>query len=141
MRLVLDTNIVVSALLWPGKPTKLIELATDGVVQLFASKSLIDELSDVLARPKLASRVAATRMSAAELVQNYRRLAYRVAASKLESPISRDVDDDVVLFCAITAKADAVVSGDQDLLVLRNVEGIAMLTVAQAIARIEQQNG
>ena len=46
MRLVLDTNIVVSALLWPGKPTKLIELATDGVVQLFASKSLIDELSD-----------------------------------------------------------------------------------------------
>ncbi len=141
MRVVLDTNVLVSALLWPGNPTKLIEFAADGVVQLFASKLLIEEFSDVLQRPKLAVRVAATGMSATELVQQYQRLAHRVTASKLITRISRDIDDDAVLACAITAKADAIVSGDQDLLTLRSIDGIPILTVAQAIARVERMPG
>ena len=141
MKVVLDTNVLVSALLWPGTPTRLIEFAAEGVVQLYASKVLIEELSDVPHRPKLATKVAATGVSAEELVQNYQRIAYRVSASRLTSRMSRDIDDDAVLACAITAKADAIVSGDQDLLTLRSIEGIPILTVTQAIARIEQMAG
>ncbi|MEJ2669615.1 MAG: putative toxin-antitoxin system toxin component, PIN family [Gammaproteobacteria bacterium] len=52
VRLVLDTNIVVSALLWAGVPRRLLELGRDNTVTLFSSPALLDELADVLARKK-----------------------------------------------------------------------------------------
>ena len=58
MQAVLDTNIVVSALLWGGTPFKLLELATDGKLSLYTSPALIAELRDVLHRDHLAQRLA-----------------------------------------------------------------------------------
>ena len=58
MQAVLDTNIVVSALLWGGTPFKLLELATDGKLSLYTSPALITELRDVLHRDHLARRLA-----------------------------------------------------------------------------------
>jgi len=54
MRLVIDTNLLVSAFLWQGTPGKLIELAGEKECQLFTSNILIEELNDVLQRKKLA---------------------------------------------------------------------------------------
>ena len=50
--------------------------------------------------------------------------------------VSRDVDDDAVLACALAARADLIVSGDEDLLVLKEFQGIPIATIAQALARI-----
>lgn len=55
----------------------------------------------------------------------------------LTQPVCRDPDDDEVLACAITARADFIVSGDADLLVLKTYEGIDIFNAAQAISRIE----
>jgi putative PIN family toxin of toxin-antitoxin system len=54
MRLVLDTNVVVSAILWQGVPGRLLEMAGEKQVRLFTSLALLDELADVLNRKKLA---------------------------------------------------------------------------------------
>lgn len=54
MRLVVDTNVVVSAFLWQGTPGRLLDMAGEKQVRLFASRVLLDELEDVLGREKLA---------------------------------------------------------------------------------------
>jgi len=59
MRLVLDTNIVISALLWRGKPSQLLEaVSRSRELRLFASPALLEELADVLTRPMAAKRLA-----------------------------------------------------------------------------------
>ena len=59
-RWVLDTNVVVSALLWQGKPGRLIEWAGEKEIQIFTSRALLDELAATLAKKKLARALAAT---------------------------------------------------------------------------------
>jgi len=134
-RLVLDTNVVVSAFLWQGTPGRLIELAGEKEVQLFTSRALLDELAATLAKKKLAKYVAATGLTAEQMLANYRRIVTMVTARPLEQQVSRDIDDDAVLACALAAKATLIVSGDDDLLVLKSFNGIPILNAAQAIKR------
>ncbi len=136
MRLVLDTNVLVSAFLWQGTPGRLIELATEQEVELFTSRALLDELAATLVKKKLAKPVLATGLSAEQMLRNYRRLATRVTARQLTQPASRDADDDHVLACALAARADLIVSGDDDLLALGSFEGMPIATPAQAVQRI-----
>jgi putative PIN family toxin of toxin-antitoxin system len=139
MRLVLDTNVLVSAFLWQGVPGRLIELATEQEIQLVTSRILLDELADVLPRKKLAKKVAATGLTPAQIVLNYRRLAQLITARKLSQAVSRDADDDHVLACAIAAQADLIVSGDEHLLSLKTHQNIPILTPAEALRSIEAQ--
>ena len=67
------------------------------------------------------------------MLRNYQKLATTVTARKLAQQISRDADDDSVLACALAAQADLIVSGDADLLVLKQFHGIRIVTAAQAL--------
>lgn len=58
MRVVLDTNVVVSALVWGGTSYKLLQAATAGDIELYTSPALLAELREVLAREHLASRLS-----------------------------------------------------------------------------------
>jgi putative PIN family toxin of toxin-antitoxin system len=137
MRLVLDTNVLVSAFLWEGTPGRLIELAAEKEIELFTSRILLDELAATLAKKKLAKPVRATGLSAEQMLRNYRRLATLVRPRQLGQQVSRDADDDAVLACALAAHADLIVSGDDDLLSLKSFQGIPIVTPTQAIERIE----
>lgn len=137
MRLVVDTNVLVSAFLWQGTPGRLIELAGEKDVQLFTSRALIDELTDVLHRKKLARPIRATGLTPAQTLRNYRRLTTVVTAKQLSQPVSRDPGDDAVLACALAARADLIVSGDDDLLSIMTFETIRIVTPAQAVQIIE----
>ena len=136
MRLVVDTNVLVSAFLWQGTPGRLVELAGEKECQLFTSRTLIDELTGVLQRKKLAKQVHATGLTAVQMLRNYQRLATTVTVRQLAQQVSRDADDDAALACALAAKADLVVSGDTDLLVLKLFQGIRIVTPAQAVKLI-----
>lgn len=139
MKLVIDTNVLVSAFLWQGTPGRLIELAGEPEIQLFTSRVLVDELSEVLHRKKLAKDVRATGLTPAQMIGNYRRLAELVSTRKFAQQVSRDVDDDAVLACAIAANADLIVSGDDDLLELKAYQGIPILNPAEALKRLPQR--
>jgi putative PIN family toxin of toxin-antitoxin system len=139
MKLLLDTNVLVSAFLWQGVPGRLIELAIEQEIQLVTSRVLLDELADVLPRKKLAKKVAATGLTPTQIVLNYRRLAQLVTTRKLSQAVSRDADDDHVIACAIAAQADLIVSGDEHLLSLKIHQNIPILTPAEALRRIEAQ--
>jgi uncharacterized protein len=130
LRVVLDTNVTVSAMLWQGRPGDLIARAGEGDIALYASANLVSELAATLAKPKLESAIAATGCSAKGLISNYRQLVHMVRTKPLMEQVSRDKDDDVILACAVAAKAEYLVSGDKDLLVLGRYEDVAIVTVA-----------
>ena len=138
MKLVVDTNLVVSAFLWQGTPGRLLELAGEKQVRLFSSRALLDELADVLGRQKLAAKVEATGLTVPQMLANYRRVITLVTARQLPQQVSPDADDDAVLATAKAAHADLIVSGDRKhLLILKRFEGIPIVTAAQALAMVE----
>jgi putative PIN family toxin of toxin-antitoxin system len=141
MRIVADTNTVLSGLLWQGPPRRLLDLARRRTVTLCTSPTLLAELAEVIGRDKFVKRVRAATLSAAELVQDYERLAEVVEPQPLPAPTSRDSDDDHVLACALAGKADLIVSGDRDLLTLHEYQGIPILSTTAALARLTERGG
>jgi putative PIN family toxin of toxin-antitoxin system len=138
MRLVLDTNVVISAFLWQGTPGRLLELAGEQEVRLFTSRELLDEVAEVLSRKKLTKNVAATGLTVTEMLANYRKMVTLITARRLPQKVSSDADDDAVLAAAKSAGADLIVSGDRKhLLILKRFEGIPIVTAAQAVAMVE----
>jgi len=133
VRIVADTNIVLSGLLWQGPPRRLIDLGRERALTLCTSLTLLAELAEVIGRPKFAQRVQAAGLSAATLVQDYARLAEIVEPALLPTPVSRDPDDDQVLACALAAEAELIVSGDRDLIDLAAFRHIRILTASQAL--------
>jgi predicted nucleic acid-binding protein len=77
--------------------------------------------------------VHAANLSAADLVDDYRRLAHLTEPQVLSAPVSRDPDDDQVLACALGAEAQLIVTGDQDLLVLSPFRRIRILPAREAL--------
>lgn len=124
MRVVIDTNVAISGLLWHGPPRRLLESARSGHVQLLTSAHLLAELEDVLARPKLAERLSAAKTEPRTLVLGYAALAELVEPATIEPVVLSDPDDDAVLACAVAAQADVICSGDRDLLSLGAYQGI-----------------
>ena len=87
MRLVVDTNVLVSAFLWQGTPGRLVELAGEKECKIFTSRILLDELSEVLHRKRLAKQVQATGLTAAQMLLNFRRLTTVVTAHRLAQQV------------------------------------------------------
>lgn len=136
MRLVLDTNTVISGLLWQGPPARLIDAAQADQIELVTSTALLAELQGVLGRDKFARQLAKRQLSPADLFDGYAALATRFVAAPLPQPVSRDPDDDAVLACAFAAQADLIVSGDGDLLTLGDFREIPIVTADEAVGRI-----
>lgn len=137
----LDTNVALSALVWRGAPYRLLQAIRrqPETVQLYSSEALLTELADVLARPHLRRPLAAIGKTPAKVLTDYAASVEIVAPTEVPRVIADDPDDDHVLACALAARADAIVSGDRHLLGLQpQWQGIAILTAAQAVERIEQ---
>ena len=124
MRLVLDTNVLVAALVADGLCRDLVRRRVRDQ-ELCTSEPLLEELAVTLRR-KFGVRGADI-----PLLEEYRRRALVVEPAALPAAVSRDPDDDMVLATAIAAKADVIVSGDDDLLCLKSHRGIRILSPRQ----------
>ncbi len=127
-RLVIDTNLIVSALLFSGVTSKIIEHFGVGTFKPIISKDILTEYIAVLAYPKFALEEAEINF----LISNYI-LAYAemTKPKKLEIPGSLDQEDNKFLECAVAGRADALLSGDQHLLKLKNFQGIPIVSFQQ----------
>ncbi len=141
MRLVVDTNVVVSALLWRGAPHRLFQAAQDHAVEFFTSRILLDELEEVLARCKLEKVVGATGSTPAALFRDYQELAHVVPPAETRRIVAGDRDDDAVIACALAARAELIVSGDKRVLDIKSYQGIPIVNAAEALVRLIRLEG
>ena len=136
MRAVIDTNVLVSGLLWAGTPHTLLLQLRDGALTLLSSPALLAEFGEVIARPKFKPVLDRAGVSPEQLLTELRQLTELVDPPPLPATVSRDGDDDALLALAVAAQADLLVTGDADLLVLGSYGDIPILTPAQALTRL-----
>lgn len=141
VRAVLDTNTVLSALLFGGPPRQLLDLGRTDGLSLFTSDVLLAELEDVLGRAKFARRLAAALPpdTPTSVVQRYAALATIVVPVPIGRTVPTDADDDAVIATALAADAVLIVTGDSDLLVLHPFGGIAIRQAADALEAIRAE--
>ncbi len=137
MRAVIDNNLLVSGLLWGGKPGRLFAAIAEGKLQLFLSDPLLAELRGVLERGKFAARLSLKGFTPETVLAKVRTAARVIPAPIIPMPASlHDPDDVHVLACALAAEADAIVTGDKDLLALKMFEGIPILKVRDTLEKL-----
>lgn len=134
-RIVLDSNVVISAFLFGGVPARLLELTLNGSIECFTSLPILDEIRNVLLRPKfgLSSEQALT------LVEELHDLCQVVSPEERVLTVVDDPDDNIILECALAADADFIVSGDYHLLYLRHWRNIHILSPSDFLKTFEDQ--
>ena len=126
-KIVLDTNILISALGWRGKPNEIFRKVINGELELIISKKQIEELQLTLEYPKFSftesqkSRLLEILLAVARIVENHGKCDL----------IKDDPDDNVILGSAIENNADFIISGDMHLLRLRKYNNIKIVTAAE----------
>lgn len=138
MRLVLDTNLLVSGVIASGLPRRLLEGARAGEYELCTSEVLLAEVLEVLSRGKFALRLSQAGLSPQGIVDDLRRLAVVVSPPDVPRWVPTDPDDDHVIAAAVAGQADLIASGDKrDLLPIGSVQGIPIVTAREAVDRLE----
>ena len=132
MRVVLDTNVVISSLLFCGVSSKLVPLWQNGVITPLISRSILEEYLRVLSYPKFKLTDAEIKgliqeelLPYAEVIKPRRRLRI----------VERDPSDDKFVECAVTGKARVVISGDKDLLTIGSYRKILIQSPAQFLKK------
>jgi uncharacterized protein len=111
---VLDTNVVISGLLWEGTPRDLLARAIHGQgLLLAASAVLVQELAATLSLPRFASKIQASGKSIEELVLAYSDAVTLVSPRDVPRVVVEDIDDDHVIAATVAAGASCIVTGDR----------------------------
>ena len=133
-RVVVDTNTLISALLTQGMPRRVMQAIFDLEIEILLCAQTYEELVTRLRRPRFDRYrdAEAWAIFLAELVE----LATWIEDIEIEA-VSRDPDDDKFLALAIAGEADAIITGDQDLLVIEKHKGICILTAAALLASLQ----
>ena len=135
-RVVADTNILVSALQFGGKPKQLLDLVTDGQVELDISEAIIGETLRVL-----RDKFHRSPDWLAETERQLRVIARLVEPTESLRAIEADPTDDRILECAVAAEAEVIVSGDTHLLSLGSFRGIPIQRVTEFLGGLQSPAG
>ena len=129
---VLDTNVLVSALILPGSlPATLLRRALLREFVLVISEHILAELSDVLARPKMKGRYGVTPEKAEAFLTILREAAIVVPGTVTVQAVPSDAKDNPIVACAIQGGAGFLVSGDEHLKSLGQFQSVRIVSPAQ----------
>ena len=132
MRIVIDTNVIASAVFFGGRPYQLLRYIMENYVEVVASKEIVDEYEEIILRLKQKYPAITTKIPFHEILAKLEII--RVSS---DIHVSRDPDDDKFISCAVDGKCLYIVSGDSDLLSIGKYEGIEILTVADFLDRLK----
>ena len=132
LRVVLDTNVLISAILFGGKPRQILEKAIRGEIRLCLSEPILEELKGVLQRSKFDYSPEMIQFILTELTA----IADFVNPSETINIVAEDPEDNRILECAIAANADYVISGDSHLLKLNKYFNIDILSAAAFLEKL-----
>ncbi len=130
-RVVLDTNVIISAFFWKGHPRTVFELARTGKIIMLVSDDMENEFIRVLGYSKFG-------VSPKEIVPFTTSLRSRAEFVKVRTKLSiipADLTDNIFLECAVDGNADCIISGDRHLLDLGTYIGIPILKAKNFLVR------
>jgi putative PIN family toxin of toxin-antitoxin system len=129
-RVVLDTNVLVSAIVFGGTPKKILFLILKGIVIGVISPALIAELSEVIHKKFPFSEADL------EYWGKLMETDFELVKPRTELSVTRDIDDNRVLEAALAGGCDYIVTGDEDLLILKKYKKIKILTPNEFIEMV-----
>lgn len=123
-KVVIDTNVIVSAFGWHGTPEKIVKLVLTGKIQNFITMEMLAEVARVVSYPKLKFPES-LQVEIIETIFNFSKI---VEVREFVNIIKDDSEDNKVLECAISAESEFIITGDSHLLMLENFRGMEILT-------------
>jgi putative PIN family toxin of toxin-antitoxin system len=131
VKVVLDSNIWVSAIIWGGLPERVVFLQKNHTIEIALSQEIFDEIKQTLFKPKLQRKLADLGFTVDACLDLIARTSVMYPIQFLEVSELRDPKDAMVLATAIASQADAIISGDSDLLILKTYQNIPIFTAKQ----------
>lgn len=135
-KVVLDTNVLVSALLFRGNLSRIVDLWENGEITPVISKETFGELENVLAYPKFSLTAKEIK---AIIKENILPFFEVIDITADVSGICRDPDDDKFLSCAVSSGAEIIVSGDEDLCDLKKYKSIKIMNASDFLKLFVEQ--
>ena len=141
MRVVLDTNIVISCYLSPyGPPAHIFQYWEQGAFTLVVSEPILTEIERVFSYPRINKRLRLSDKEIAGIVAGLATFGELVTPQQRLHVVKADPDDDMFIECAVEGKADYLVSGNtKHLTNLKEYQGIQILTPAQFVLVLERE--
>jgi uncharacterized protein len=136
VKVVLDTNVLVSGVIASGYSAQILDAARGEEIKIVTSIHMLEEFSDVVSRRRIVRKYPEVTENAEALLDFFRAFAEIVSGVPEEDQVSQDRDDDFVLACAVDGKADYIVSGDPHLLGLKSYKQIPVLTPREFAERV-----
>ena len=131
IRVLPDTNIIISSIFWRGNPYEVVRKGILGEYQLVISAEILDEVVD-----KLRNKFKFPEESIQELIDVL--MTYcQIVDVKSKFDVVRDKKDNKIVECAFDGKADYIVTGDPDLLVLKEFKGIKIVKAKEFLEEVD----
>ena len=133
MKIVVDANIFISSFFWGGNPRRIVERIIAGQDVLFITKEILDEIEDVIRRPKFHAREEEIHY----FINSIEELGNRITAKNKIENGSSDKDDNKYIECGIAASVDYIISGDNHLLEIGKYENIEIIDARRYLEIVE----
>jgi putative PIN family toxin of toxin-antitoxin system len=140
IRVVLDTNLLVSAILSPaGPPAQILKLGIENAITLIFSPAIIAETRRVLLYPKLVKLFQKRQVSVEkieEFLKKLIRISVMVPGALEVTIVTEDPSDNKIIACALDGRADFLISGDTHLLKLQRYQGVEIISPMDFLATL-----
>ena len=121
-RVVIDTNIYISAIFWNGKPREVIDLGRDGKITIFTPLDIENEIAG-----KLRTTFKLAEEDVNQILLDFSTFTLPIRINKQLIVVQDDPGDNKFIECALECKANYIISGDTHLLNLKEYEGIKII--------------
>ena len=137
MKIVIDTNVAISGLLWGGAPNQILRLCRNGVIRILECDETLDEVKRVIQYDKFADRISGLETTATEVFAYFMNLVTYVPSQKIiPDVIKQDPFDNMFLGLASENSASLIISGDNHLLDYESYKGIQIATPSEGVSVI-----
>ncbi len=126
MKIVVDTNVVISGIFFGGNPRKIVEAVAAGSIDAYATTEIIDEYTEII-----DSMIERKQGRINQSILSPLFSAMKIIETGTNIDVCRDPDDNKFIECAVDAKALYIVSGDNDLLDIKEYDGIRIITAKE----------
>jgi uncharacterized protein len=131
-KVVIDTNIYISAIFWGGKPRQVVNLGRMGEIIIFTSNTIEQEIAE-----KLIDKFNLSKTETEQILIDFSTFTNNIQVNTKLNIIESDPDDNKFLECGVDAKSEFIVSGDKHLLNLKKYKTIKIVNPSDFLAAIK----